>query len=109
MELSFSYENKYLRPQDNGEKILGDDIDDDDDIFKQRDIIMQVRSLLFNFWIKAFLIMKNTNLDATPPLDEEMIAKLRNMTALKNSSVMKQPTLVFCILSFALAAFSIYC
>ena len=32
MELSFSYENKYLRPQDNGEKILGDYIDDDDSL-----------------------------------------------------------------------------
>ena len=49
MELSCSYENKYLRPQDNGEKILGDEIDDDDDIFKQKDIIMQVMFLLLYF------------------------------------------------------------
>ena len=53
--------------------------------------------------------MKNSNLDATLPLDEEMLASLRNMTALKNSSVMKKPTLVFFILFFALATFSIYC
>ena len=53
--------------------------------------------------------MKNTNLDATPPLDENMLASLRNMTALKNSSVMKQPTLVFFNLYFALAAFSTCC
>ena len=109
MELSCSYENKYLRPQDNGEQILGDAMDDDDDIFKQKDIIMQVWSLLFNCCIKAFLIMKNTKLDATLPLDEEMLASLRNMTALKNFSVMKQPTLVFCILAFALTAFSTFC
>jgi hypothetical protein len=105
MELSCSYENKYLRPEDNVKNILGDDIDDEDDIFKHKDIIMQVRSLLFNFCLSPFLIMKNTNLAATLPMDDVMLSSLRNMTAFKNFWVMKQPTLVFFILHFALAPF----
>ena len=58
MELSCSYENKYLRPQDNGEKIPGDDIDDDDDIFKQKDIIMKVMFLLLYFALNQSLLIR---------------------------------------------------
>ena len=43
MELSCSYENKYLRPKDNADIIQEIHLDEDDDIFKHKDIIMKVQ------------------------------------------------------------------
>merc|ERR1712183_803561 len=60
----------------NREETMEDDTDEDDedDIFKQKDNILQ-----------------NANLDTNLPMDEELLANIRNITALKSFSMMAEP------------------
>ena len=72
------------------------DIDEDDDIFKHKDIILKVRHLVKI--IVQTLNIQNSNMHSILPMDDDLLASLSNMTALRSSSDMFQQTFIFCFL-----------